>query len=72
MHTDFHASVRQVYAHDFQALDFDFSCLLVRHVRLVSGFCSSDQRFAYSSFRFHLAMDTAHMKKGSGVFTGAF
>jgi len=31
-----------------QELDFESFCPLIRHVGLVSGFCSSDQRFACS------------------------
>ena len=39
-------------------LDFAVLCQLIRHVRLISGFCSSGYDFAIPSSRLHLAMQT--------------
>ena len=45
-------------------LDFAASCQLIRHVRLISGFCSSGYDFAIPSSRLHLAMQTLGVAMG--------
>ena len=41
-----------------QVSDFEDIGLLIQLARLICDFWSWDQRFAWASFRFHLAMDT--------------
>ena len=45
-------------------LDFTVSSQLIRHVRLISGFCSSGYNFAIPSSRLHLTMQTLGVALG--------